>query len=283
MTSMQKDLTLNIKHIRDAIKKKYKHLKNESAKFEKEAENRFKPLIEPIKQLSKKITKSEPIIKGESKEEEDPLDDALYDDDSERDWQEFITKSNIGLRISPYLRLLEGDASDTVYGITWGEDRWKLGNQTVSFQGDNFIIGSEIYPATDGLLELVFMKRPEHYNRQDLETYKILLEHTQAHLKSDGKINSNVGYKYKHIIEKLFPRKSSKKTGKGHRYTPYMKLTDSRIDYRHWDDPNELVDRLRLLFTSKQAGNTGHDNEILSILEELKEAGIIKDFNNIQL
>lgn len=40
---------------------------------------------------------------------------------------------------------------------------------------------------------------------------------------------------------------------------------------------------LRLLFASKQAGKTGHDNEIISILEELKEAGIIKDFKNVQM
>lgn len=62
-----------------------------------------------------------------------------------------------------------------------------------------------------------------------------------------------------------------------------MKVSNANIDYRHWDDPNELVDRLQLLIASKQAGNTGHDNEIISILEELKEAGIIKDFNNFQL
>ena len=45
--------------------------------------------------------------------------------------------------------------------------------------------------------------------------------------------------------------------------------------YEHWDDPNELVDRLRLLVSSQMAGHTGHNNEILSIIEELKEANII--------
>ena len=54
-----------------------------------------------------------------------------------------------------------------------------------------------------------------------------------------------------------------------------MTLTDNKIDYVHWNDPNELVDRLRLLNASRQAGHTVHDNEILSIIEELREAGII--------
>jgi len=47
------------------------------------------------------------------------------------------------------------------------------------------------------------------------------------------------------------------------------------IDYVHWDDPNKLVDHLRLLDASHQAGNNAHDNEMLSIIEELREASLI--------
>ena len=54
-----------------------------------------------------------------------------------------------------------------------------------------------------------------------------------------------------------------------------MTVTDNAVDYVHWDDPNELVDRLRLLDASHQAGNNAHDNEFLSIIEELREAGLI--------
>jgi len=32
-----------------------------------------------------------------------------------------------------------------------------------------------------------------------------------------------------------------------------MILNDNKIDYIHWDDPNELVDYLRLLEASRQA------------------------------
>jgi len=44
-----------------------------------------------------------------------------------------------------------------------------------------------------------------------------------------------------------------------------MTLNDNAIDYVHLDDPNELVDRLRLLETSRQAGHNAYDNEMLSI------------------
>jgi len=46
---------------------------------------------------------------------------------------------------------------------------------------------------------------------------------------------------------------------------------DNAIDYVHWDDANELVDRLRLLNASHRVGNNAHDNKMLSIIEELRE------------
>lgn len=57
---------------------------------------------------------------------------------------------------------------------------------------------------------------------------------------------------------------------------PDLKTYKSNTDYVYWDDPNELIERLKLLIASKSAGNSNHDNEIVSIIEELREAGIIK-------
>ena len=54
-----------------------------------------------------------------------------------------------------------------------------------------------------------------------------------------------------------------------------MTLNDNANDYVHWNDPNKLVDRLRLLDASHRAGNNAHDNEMLSIIEEFREAGLI--------
>ena len=51
----------------------------------------------------------------------------------------------------------------------------------------------------------------------------------------------------------------------------YNKFTS----YVHWDNSNELWNRLRLLVAEKQAGNNAHSNEIQSIIEELGECGLI--------
>lgn len=52
-------------------------------------------------------------------------------------------------------------------------------------------------------------------------------------------------------------------------FIPYN--VKNRIVYEYFDDPNELCDRLRLLISSKMAGNSNHMQEINSIVEELRE------------
>jgi len=51
-----------------------------------------------------------------------------------------------------------------------------------------------------------------------------------------------------------------KKSGKG--LPRAMTLNDNAIDYVHWDDRNELVDRLRLLEASRQAGHNAQRDTI---------------------
>lgn len=55
-------------------------------------------------------------------------------------------------------------------------------------------------------------------------------------------------------------------------FIPY----NQNIVYEYYDDPNELCIRLKLLLASKSAGNSNHDQEINSIVEELRERGIIE-------
>lgn len=153
MSSKQNDVVLNIKNIKDTIRKKYKELKNRSVKSEREDAIQFKPIIEPIEQLTKELIKREPKeeIKRTDDVKGDELENAKYDDDSDRDWEEFLIKNNIGPRIRPYLRLLEGDNSDTTYGVKWYDDdnEWKLGYHPVHFEGDKLVIGNDRYPTTD--------------------------------------------------------------------------------------------------------------------------------------
>lgn len=56
--------------------------------------------------------------------------------------------------------------------------------------------------------------------------------------------------------------------GHGHTYIKHKPY--AVINYMHWDDTNKLVDRLRLLTALQRSGHTGHTNEVVLILEELR-------------
>ena len=85
----------------------------------------------------------------------------------------------------------------------------------------------------------------------------------------------NRGCKYKYVIAlSITPKKQKNKSGKGLSHAMILNMTTQLI-MGHWDDPNELVNRLRLVAASHRAGNNAHDNEVLPIIEELREAGLI--------
>ena len=179
---------------------------------------------------------------------------------------------------------------DNVYGVRkLSKDRLMIGNSSISFNKNHIDIGTASYPKTKGLLELLFKKTPDstHINNEDLENYKDIIISTNAHRKHykvDGEVRDSKSLKYTNFVKKLITvsplktnRHSRKRSSLGKGLIPkYMISTeDNKLDYVYWDDPNELVDRLRLLLASQAAGNPNHSNEILSIIEELREAGII--------
>ena len=181
--------------------------------------------------------------------------------------------------------LLGGDEKkeiDHVYGVYFDKDEMLLGNKQFDIDKDDSIIIDKVrYIGTPGLYELIFKRIPDDiiYTEDDMQKYKSILLATNAHKRNydaQGQLRSNRGYKYKQIIAPLMSIEPKKKiSGKGIFMPRAMTLTDNKIDYVHWDDPNELVDRLRLLNASRHAGHNAHDNEILSIIEELREVGII--------
>lgn len=103
--------------------------------------------------------------------------------------------------------------------------------------------------------------------------------HIKKYISSES-IRTDKSIKYLDYISHLFPRAVSptKKTAsKSGSSLPNLMISNTNFEreYIYWDDPNEIVDRLRQLMASQAAGNTSHNNEIISIIEELREAKII--------
>lgn len=173
------------------------------------------------------------------------------------------------------------------FGLRTERGKLMLGSKTTYLNDEELVICGEKYSLTPGLHELLFKKLPDlnEITEYDRQLYKTLLLKTNAHRRDfdpNKPIKSNKGMKYLRIIKPLFKLTKQRtvsdeifKYGTG---LPTMKKVKKDVSYVFWDDPNELVERLKLLIASRDAGNTGLDNEIISIIEELQEAGLV---NNI--
>ena len=174
------------------------------------------------------------------------------------------------------------DVHDSTYGVTFSphESKFRLGNVEIDFDSDNTIhLGTgHIFKGTPGIFELLFIQKPDKskISQSDLETYKQLLQISGVHkvnYNPNGRNRSSKSHKYKTYISKLFPptkRVRTTKFGRG-----LIRNNDKLYNYIYFDDPNELVNRLAVLHASKEAGNSALDPEIASIVEELRELGLI--------
>ena len=187
-----------------------------------------------------------------------------------------------------------------MYGVYLGSDKdLMIGDSvlTIDADGDDVRVNGMRYAGTRGLYELLFMRIPNvrTYTDVDIHSYRRILLSTNAHKRNHSpskRTLGNKGYKYKKIISTIIggvrtsgirrvrgrgsgADGADTRQGRGLPMDESMTVTDNAIDYVYWDDPNELVDRLRLLMASRAAGHTGHDNEIASIVEELRENGHI--------
>lgn len=163
---------------------------------------------------------------------------------------------------------------DRTYGVRWhpSENKFTVGNSQIEFYDKMFVINSRKYDATPGIYELLFKKVPHTpITRSDLNVYNQVGQQTNLFRKNydaDAQIQGTTSQKYTSIIKPLLnPHKGTAlKT---------LKFSNKRVEYIPWNNPNHLVNRLRVLMASQAAGHTGHQNEITYIIEELRRSKYI--------
>lgn len=195
--------------------------------------------------------------------------------------------------------LKSGDSKyDNLYGVRVDPktDKLLMGNAEIRFSHGNITLwyGNKklgVYLGSPELYDLIFLKRPPILDDNSLEgvldkewckIYGEILRKTKAPYK---KFNVASGYntsrrdKFRKIIKPLTSstiETRSSTSGYGLKRIPTHKLyRNKNKEFIYWNKPNELVDRLRLLWSSKMAGNNNHDNEIIEIISELREEKIV--------
>ena len=272
----------------------------------------FKPITETQKATAKEITEAQkaaaekirgellPIkagIEGLPGAISFPTYPALEMIEEEEEEETEEEKKDLGPIAKSYLIYAMGKDSDRSFGIYPDVDnKPKIGSKYLKFKGDDIKIDNITYPGTPGLWELIVSKEPQEgkYTEDDYINYTNLLVQTNTiHQKNNPnspKPKSSTSKKWATLISPVWEHiRESKKPlpkekggeGKGKRKgrkkrqedpTPSTSGTGLKILP---SDPNALIDRFDLLFSSKKAGHTGVRNEIVSILDELKRQGVI--------
>ena len=267
----------------------------------------FKPVTETQKAATKEITEAQktaaekitkellpireglenitviPPIEAEEEKKAITLTESLTEEE----------KTNLGPIAETFLKApWNKENLDLNFGLNTQneEKKFKIGDKSVKFDNNNIIVEGEEYIGTPGFWALIISKNPSpgDYETADKIQYKKLLIKTNAIFQDNNPENTRPkgnyqGNKWKEIIKPIWeeikpkPTKKGGKGGKGkgkRQEDPQPGTSGNGLKILP-SDPNALIDRFDLLFSSQKAGHTGVRNEIISILDELKRQGVI--------
>ena len=268
----------------------------------------FKPVMETQKATAKEITDAQKAAAEKITQELLPIKAGIEglpgaisfpalemtEEEEEEEEKEKEEKKDLGDVAKEYLIYAMGKDSDRSFGIYPDENnKPKIGSKYLKFKGDNIIIDKTTYTGTPGLWELIVSKDPkEIYTEDDYINYTNLLIQTNTiHQKNNPnspKPKSSTSKKWTTLISPVWEHiRESKKPlpkegkgkgkGKGKKRQEDPKPGTSGTGLKILpSDPNALIERFDLLFSSQKAGHTGVRNEIVSILDELKRQGFLK-------
>ena len=290
--------------IRDFIETRKRIKDNFIAKKVGEAEYQtgltklFKPVTETQKATAKEITEAQKAATEKITQELLPIKEGIEKLPGAIGFPALGMTEEELIKIGPiarkYIQSNLGRAT-TKAGLYSEDDNLKIGYRPVKIENDDIIIDDERFKGTDGLWKLITSKDiPDitEYGAEDLRDYITIMHITKATYDKNNKrvggndkmnklikplvkalekdksgsklvteINKHFGFEEDEYEEAaLYPFTPTKGTG--------LKILPS--------DPNALIDRFDLLFSSKKAGHTGVRNEIVSILDELKRQGVLK-------
>ena len=198
---------------------------------------------------------------------------------------------NLGpLAVNALLQAFTKKNIDLAFGLYAQEGKFKIGNKEVNIEDNDINIDDIIFEGTPGFWELITSKNPENYTGEDLVKYRKLLLLTNAVYRDNNPDNNNPksskSPKWKNIIKPIWEQIKIQKDEEEEYEEPATSGTGlsaagpatprSKGLKILPSDPNALIDRFDLLFSSQKAGHTGVRNEIVSILDELKRQGVLK-------
>ena len=259
----------------------------------------FKPVTETQKATTKEITDAQKATAEKFTQELLPIKEGIEELPTKLFRKIFPSIEfkasdiiNFGpLAVNALLEAFTKKSIDFSFGIYTKDGKFKIGDKKIKIEDNDIMVLDDkdnilkTFEGTPGFWELITSKDPklEKYTEEDLSKYQqlVILTNT-AYQQNNPKLNkakSSTSKKWANIINPIW------KAIKEQEYKEFEEPDDPQPGTSGAipgsglflpSDPNALIDRFDLLFSSKKAGHTGVMNEIISILDELKRQGVIK-------
>ena len=294
----REELVRDFIETRKRIKDNFMARKVGEAEYQTGLTKLFKPVTEAQKTTAKEITEAQKTATEKITQGFLPIQEGLeklpkvISFPQYQAIEEYKKEKNLGPTVIKALNYIKPE-DKTTFGMYFKDGDFKIGDKKVDIKGDDIIIDGITYIGTDGLWELIMKDVPQEgiYTDEDFLNYGRILKQTNAiyhgNDPNQNKPKSSKSNKWKKLIKPIW--KDIKKQKK-----EIEKDEDKEEDnaYSLFDDdpqpgtsgsglkilpsdPNALIDRFDLLFSSQKAGHTGVKNEIVAILDELKRQKVI--------
>ena len=244
----------------------------------------FKPVTETQKATAKEITEAQKEATEKITKELLPIQEGLEKLPTVISFpqyqaiEEYKKEKNLGPTVIKALNYLKPE-DKTTFGMYFKDGDFRIGDKKVDIKGDDIKIDGKPYKGTKGLWELIMKDEPElgKYTEEDFVNYGELLIQTNAIYQNNNpdqnKPKSSNSNKWKYLISPIWKEIKRRKAIKDE--DPKPKKTNGDGLKILPSDPNALINRFDLLFSSQKAGHTGVRNEIVAILDELKRQRVI--------
>ena len=205
-----------------------------------------------------------------------------------------------GIAVNALIEAFTKDGIDRLSGIYSKDKRFYMGNKKITIEDNDITIieggesGNNIkFKGTPGLWRLITEKNiPDktEFTPNELVHYIYMMHITKTtYINNDpsrakrGGNNKKMNELIKPLVRLIEDNKTEELRNKILKYfkeetdedNPQPSTSGTGLKILP-SDPNALIDRFDLLFSSKKAGHTGVRNEIVSILDELKRQGVLK-------
>ena len=255
----------------------------------------FKPVTETQKTTTKEITDAQKATAEKFTQELLPIKEGIEELPTKLFRKIFPSIEfkasdiiNFGpLAVDSLLQAFTKNNIDLSYGIYAIDGKFKIGNKFITIEDNDIKVDDTTFEGTPGFWELVTSKnpKPENYTEEDLSKYQRLVILTNTAYRNNNPTQnypkSGNSSKWKKIIKPIWEAIKEQEDEEEYKEfeepedgDPQPGTSGSGLKILP-SDPNALIDRFDLLFSSKKAGHTGVRNEIVAILDELKRQGVI--------